>query len=191
MQPFIVQGDKTSHGGTVLAGSPFSDCDGKPIARVGDMCSCPLCKGVFPIAQGDQSNIVDGAPVAYHGCKTACGAMLISSQIRTLTQPSSGAAPGASDGDDAGEAADGFGAVGSGLAAAYQDEPSAADSERFQGRFQLVSVDTGEPIAGKAVRVRSTSGQYLTGTTDAEGFTQWVERDAAEALAFDLQEPEA
>lgn len=191
MQPFIVQGDKTSHGGTVLAGSPFSDCDGKPIARVGDMCSCPLCKGVFPIAQGDQSNIVDGAPVAYHGCKTACGAMLISSQIRTLTKPSSGAAPGAGHGDDADQVAAGFGAVGSGLAAAYQDELSAADSERFQGRFQLVSVDTGEPIAGKAVRVRSTSGQYLTGTTDAEGFTQWVERDAAEALAFDLQEPAA
>lgn len=191
MQPFIVQGDKTSHGGAVLAGSPFSDCDGKPIARVGDMCSCPKCKGVFPIAQGDESNIVDGSPVAYHGCKTACGAMLISGQIRTLTQPSSGAAPGASDGDAKGETADGFGAIGSGLAAAYQDEPHESDSERFQGRFQLVSIDTGEPIAGKAVRVRSTSGQYLTGTTDAEGFTQWVERDAAEALAFDLQEPSA
>lgn len=191
MQPFIVQGDVTSHGGKVLMGSPFSDCDGKPIARVGDMCSCPLCKGVFPIAQGDQSNIIDGAPVAYHGCKTACGAMLISSQIRTLTQPSSGSAPGAGDGDGEDHVAAGFGAVGSGLAAAYQDEPHASDSVRFQGRFQLVSIDTGEPIAGRAVRVRSTSGQYLTGTTDAEGFTHWVERDAAESLAFDLQEPSA
>jgi hypothetical protein len=28
----------------------------------------------------------------------------------------------------------------------------------------------------------------LTGTTDAEGFTQWVEREASEALAFDLVE---
>lgn len=28
------------------------------------MCSCPERKGVFPIAQADQSNIVDGAPVA-------------------------------------------------------------------------------------------------------------------------------
>lgn len=191
MQPFIVLGDKTSHGGSVLMGSPFSDCDGKPIARVGDMCSCPLCKGVFPIAQGDQSNILDGAAVAYHGCKTACGAMLISSQIRTLTQPSSGSAPGAGSGDGEDEVAAGFGAIGSGLAAAYQDEPRDSESERFQGRFQLVSGDTGEPIAGRAVRVRSTSGQYLTGTTDAEGFTQWVERDAAESLAFDLQEPSA
>ena len=191
MLPFIVQGDKTSHGGSVLTGSPFSDCDGKPVARVGDMASCPMCKGVFPIAQGDQSNIVDGAPVAYHGCKTACGAMLISSQIRTLTEPSSGAASGANEGDASGGVIAGFGAVGLGLAAAYQDEPHKSDDERFQGRFQLVSVDTGKPIVGKEVRVRSTTGQYLTGTTDAEGFTQWVERDAAESLAFDLLEPSA
>jgi len=85
----------------------------------------------------------------------------------------------------------GFGAVGLGLAAAYQDEPHKSVDERFQGRFQLVSVDTGKPIVGKEVRVRSTTGQYLTGTTDAEGFTQWVERDAAESLALDLLEPSA
>lgn len=187
MQPFVVQGDKTSHGGTVITGSSLSDCDGKPIARVGDMSSCPLCKGVFPIVQGDQSNIIDGVPVAYHGCKTACGAMLISGQIRTLTEPSSGAVPGAEGGGTSGSV-NGFGLVGSGLAASYQDESHEADPERFQGRFQLISVDTGEPVAGKPVRVRSTDGQYLTGTTDAEGFTQWVERKAAESLAFDLNE---
>lgn len=177
MQPLIVQGDNTSHGGTVLAGSPFSDCDGKPIARMGDMVACPLCNGVFPISQGDQSNIIDGAPVAYHGCKTACGATLISSQTRTLTEPSSGAASGV--------AVERFGAVGAGMAAAYEEESFGAD-ERFQGRFQLVSAENCDPISGEAVRVRSTGGQYFTGQTDAEGYTQWVERDASEALAFDL-----
>ena len=186
MQPVIVQGDKTSHGGSVLAGSPFSDCDGKPIARVGDMVSCPRCKGVFPIAQGDQSNIIDGAPVAYHGCKTACGATLISSQIRTLTKPSSGAAPGASH-----SALERFGAVGAGLAASYEDQPLGDNPQRFQGRFQLVSAEDGKPISGEAVRVRSTGGQYITGTTDADGYTEWVERDAAEALAFDLVKEQA
>lgn len=184
MQPFIVQGDQTSHGGMVLAGSPFSDCDGKPIARVGDMVSCPKCKGIFPIAEGDKSNIVDGAPVAFHGCKTACGAMLISSQNRTLTEQSSGAAPGASDSG----AASGFGAIGAGMAAAYHDEPLDSDGTRFQGRFQVVDLETGEPVNGQAVRVRTNSGQYLTGATDAEGFTQWVERDARESLAFDYAE---
>lgn len=77
MQAVIVQGDRTTHGGVVLAGSPFSHCDGKPIARVGDMVSCPKCKGVFPIAEGNPSHIDRGAWVAYNGCKTACGATLI------------------------------------------------------------------------------------------------------------------
>jgi len=41
-------------------------------------------------------------------------------------------------------------------------------------------------MPSQAVRVRSTEGRYLTDTTDADGYTQWVERDACEALAFDL-----
>ena len=143
MQPFIVQGDKTSHGGTVLTGSPFSDCDGKAIARLGDMCSCPKCHGMFPISQGDTSSIIDGAAVAYHGCQVACGATIISSQIRTLTEPSVGAAPGAGSG-----APERFGDVGAGVAAAYEDEALGGSDGRFQGRFQLVSAKDGQPISG-------------------------------------------
>ena len=148
------------------------------------MVACPLCKGVFPISQGDPSNVIDGAPVAYHGCKTACGATLISSQIRTLTEPSSGAAAGAASGG----VIERFGSVGAGMAAAYEDEPVGDGVGRFQGRFQLVSADDGAPVSGQAVRVRSTGGQHLTGTTDADGYTEWVERDAAEALALDFLE---
>jgi hypothetical protein len=43
-----------------------------------------------------------------------------------------------------------------------------------------------EPVNGQSVRVRSTEGQYLTGMTDDQGFTQWVNRDHSEALALDL-----
>jgi uncharacterized Zn-binding protein involved in type VI secretion len=191
MQPMIVQGDKTSHHGTVLEGSPHSDSHGKPIARVGDKVSCPKCMGIFPIAEGDNSNIIDGAPVAYHGCKTSCGAILISSQMFTLTNPSSGAAPGADASGDSGEALARFGAVGAGMVAAYEDEPVDSEGQRFKGRFQVLDRNSGEPVAATNVRVRSTEGQYLTGQTDGDGYTQWVERDANEALAFDLVEPEA
>lgn len=150
--------------------------------EIGDMVACPRCKGVFPISQGDQSNIIDGAPVAYHGCKTACGAMLISSQILTLTEPSSGTASGAESGGSLGR----FGVVGAGMAAAYEDESLGEADERFQGRFQLINADDGKPISGEPVSVRSTLGQHIAGATDAEGYTQWVERDAAETLAFEL-----
>ncbi|MCM5682119.1 PAAR domain-containing protein [Schlegelella sp. S2-27] len=185
--PFVVLGDKTSHKGTVVGASESTDTHGKRIARIGDMVSCPKkgCRGLFPIVTGDASMVIDGSPAAYHGCKTACGATLIASQIVSTTSPSGGAGSA-----DAGGAVERFGDVGEGLAASYQDEALDEAMDRFRGRFQLVHRDTGEPVAGKSVRVRSTGGQYLTGATDAEGYTQWVDRDAAEALAFDIVEEE-
>ncbi|MDR9851837.1 PAAR domain-containing protein [Herbaspirillum huttiense] len=176
----IVLGGKTTHGGTVISASMTSATHGKGWARVGDMVSCPRCRGVFPIIQGDSSLIDDGKPVAYDGCKVACGAVLISNQTVTTTDPSCGTAPGASL--EASRAGD----IGSNLVANYHDEPLDDLGERFKGRFQVIDSVSGQPVANQAVRVRSTTGQYLTGVTDAEGFTQWVEREANEALAFDL-----
>ncbi len=181
MQPLIVVGDMTSHGGVVLSGAPTMLIDGKNCARVGDMVTCPRCKGVFPITEGDPSLIEDGKAIAYHGCRVACGAMLYSSQVSTMTDPSSGGASGVQGG-----LIDGFGRISPGLMAGYQDEPLDSSAKIFRGRFQVLDAATGKPIAGQPVRVRSSGGQYLTGSTDDEGFTQWVERDADEALAFDL-----
>ena len=185
MQPLIVQGDKTSHHGTVLEGSPFSDSNGKPIARVGDKVSCPKCMGIFTIAEGDKSNIVDGAPVAYQGCKVSCGAILIASQMATQTNPSSGTAPGAAAGDDAGETLARFGAIGAGMAGAYEDQAVDHDG-RFKGRFQLVDIETGEPVKGEPVRYGPSGSDLAHGTTDDEGYTAWTEREATVALDFAL-----
>ena len=81
-RPFIVVGDKTSHGGTVLEGAPSTTTGGQPIARVGDKVSCPKRGhgGTTVIATGDPSCLIDGKPAARHGDTTACGATLISSQ---------------------------------------------------------------------------------------------------------------
>lgn len=188
MKPLIVIGDKTSHGGTVITCSPFSNTHGKGWARVGDMVSCPRCRGVFPIAEGDQSLVDDGKAVAYAGCKTACGATLIASQMFSFTEPSSGAGQGAIPTTVNDSLMHCFGHVGAGFASAYEEESAAASGAQFRGRFQLVDATTGEPVRDQAVRVRSTGGHYLTGRTDENGFTTWVERDAREALAFDLIE---
>lgn len=187
-QPVILRGDKTSHGGTVITCSPSIDTLGRGWARVGDLVACPRCKGVFPISQGDPSTLDEGKAVAYQGCKVACGASLISSQVHTIIEPS-GVASGAAGGSPAAVLANGFGAIGAGLIAGYQDEPLDDTGQRFRGRFQVLDQSSGEPVAGQAVRVRSPDGQLLSGSTDAEGFTQWVERDASETLAFDLVEP--
>ncbi|MEY4729327.1 MAG: hypothetical protein RL020_485 [Pseudomonadota bacterium] len=84
-KPLILLGDKTDHGGVVIEASKFSDVGGKGIARIGDKVTCPK-RGhgeTTVIATGDPTMIVDGMPVARHGDKTACGAILISSQIVT------------------------------------------------------------------------------------------------------------
>lgn len=186
-QLVIVLGDKTDHGGTVITAGSTTDTMGFPWARKGDMVSCPKCKGVFPIAEGDANFISDGAPVAYDGCAVACGAKLIGGkQGITATVPHGGAAPGAGGGLD-----DRFGLITGTMAAAYEDESVDSEGQRFKGRFQVLDRTTGEPVAATSVRVRSTGGQYLTGQTDSEGYTEWVERDANEALAFDLVESDA
>jgi uncharacterized Zn-binding protein involved in type VI secretion len=72
-------GDTTTHGGKVISTAHHPTDMGKPIACVGDMVECPLCKGVFPIVEGDPECKIQGTPVAFDGHKTACGAALISS----------------------------------------------------------------------------------------------------------------
>lgn len=83
--PFIILGDKLSHGGSVVEASPHSDSGGIGIARVGDKASCRL-HGSVTIATGDATMIVDGKPAARHGDKTSCGATLIASQQATRDQ---------------------------------------------------------------------------------------------------------
>jgi uncharacterized Zn-binding protein involved in type VI secretion len=76
-------GDKTSHHGSVVEASQFSESGGKPIARVGDKVSCPI-HGDTTISSGDQTLIIDGKAVARHGDKVGCGATLIATQQNTV-----------------------------------------------------------------------------------------------------------
>ena len=79
MKDIIRLGDATTHGGVVLEAFPNTDLNGKPIAGFGHKVSCPLCKGIFPIAEGSTIYSVEGIAVALDGMKTACGASLIAS----------------------------------------------------------------------------------------------------------------
>lgn len=85
MRAFILFGDKTDHDGVVIEGAPYSDVDGKRLARVGDKVSCPLRGhgGTTVIVTGDPDVLIDGKPAARHGDKCACGATLIASQQRS------------------------------------------------------------------------------------------------------------
>lgn len=95
-RPFIIVGDKTSHGGTVVSGATTATTHSKQIARVGDKVTCPRC-GSTTIATGDNTMIIMGKPVARDGDKTACGATLISSQSVTVVNYGAASGAGASN----------------------------------------------------------------------------------------------
>ena len=51
-RPFVVVGDKLSHGGSVVTGSGQTDIGGKPVARIGDKAVC-VAHGPTTIVSGD------------------------------------------------------------------------------------------------------------------------------------------
>lgn len=100
-KPFIRYGDRTSHGGTVISADFSFIVDGHYMARTGDMTVCPRCKGRFPIKGSASTMTAMGQTPALHGDKTACGAILISSQSTADYAP--GGSAGSAAGSDAGE----------------------------------------------------------------------------------------
>ncbi|WP_080418622.1 PAAR domain-containing protein [Burkholderia ubonensis] len=78
MRGIIRMGDVHSHGGRVESGAANSEVMGRPIARVGDRCTCPV-HGECVIVEGDTAFDVEGSFASFDGHKTSCGAVLISS----------------------------------------------------------------------------------------------------------------
>lgn len=164
-KPVIVVGDRTSHGGVVVSGSPFTDVDGKAVARIGDKVTCPQ-KGhgnITTIVTGDQTVLIDGSPVARHGDKTACGATLISSQIATHVDYESSADGRARNTNSAN------------VQAATSNLTSPSDTKPvYDLQFVLKGDKTGTPQAGVPYRITLEDGQVVTGRTDKNGLTQKV-----------------
>ncbi|MDR3212488.1 MAG: PAAR domain-containing protein, partial [Azoarcus sp.] len=83
---FILLGDKTSHGGTVVgargAGRVPFYIDGKPVACVGDPVVCPRCKGVHYILEGADNPpmYLDGYLIATEHCMVSDDSFLMSIQ---------------------------------------------------------------------------------------------------------------
>jgi uncharacterized Zn-binding protein involved in type VI secretion len=158
--PWIVKGDKTSHGGTVIEGEPTFDTHGKLVALVGHMTTCPKCKGgPFPIVSGAPDFICNGRPVARHGDKTACGATLISRQVVSVWSGEQGVA----------------GSSGS----------SYSVVEKFDQHFQLYDEHTGETLKNRRYKIHY-SGGIVEGCTDAHGFTKKVASDSQEEIRIEI-----
>lgn len=189
-RPIIVVGDRTDHGGVVISGSPFTDIDGKQIARIGDRVTCPK-KGhgsVTTIVTGDNTAIIDGQPVARHGDKTACGATLLSSQITTYVDTGGGGSGSAGTAGGSTVAAAASGIAAGTLASSSNNTPQ----EPFNDAFQLVDEQTGEPLANFEYAIHRADGKIVYGITDGSGFTQKVgDTSSPENVKFSLGDWEA
>lgn len=176
-RPFIVLGDRTSHGGTVVEASQVTFTHNKPIARVGDQVTCPIPgHGTTVIVEGDPTMILDGKPVARHGDKCACGAVLISSQVVSTV------GDGGASNPQAASQAQTDNAAAHGVAPAprmridestglfVMDYPS---EEQFDHRFALICELTGVPMARQPYRLK-IAGKVTEGVTDDEGLTATI-----------------
>ena len=165
---FITIGDQTDHGGVVVSSSAQTDIGGKLVARIGDRVSCPKCKGVFPIASGDATIIVDGQPVARHGDKTACGATLIAGQIQVFVDNGGGKGGSAND--------------AAAVAAAVAVVSVSNDAKRYDEQIQFVNAK-GAKLGGVDYALKLDDGTVVSGTADAEGKTRRVVTDAPTVIA--------
>jgi uncharacterized Zn-binding protein involved in type VI secretion len=83
-------GDRTTHGGFILATGKEVFSDGHPVAREGDPVLCPI-HGFSKVSRDESSGVyIGGRPVAFAGGKTDCGAKILSGStlklVRTFKQ---------------------------------------------------------------------------------------------------------
>lgn len=118
----IVVGDATTGGGRVITGSPATDIEGKPVARVSDKATCPKHQVVASIVSGDTTLVFEGQPAAREGDKLSCGCSLIAGQQSRVYVDAGGAGDGT--GADSASAAAAMAAPAAALAPAPMPMPA-------------------------------------------------------------------
>jgi uncharacterized Zn-binding protein involved in type VI secretion len=150
----IRQGDKTSHHGTVVEGSPSDICHGKPVAFIGHKVSCPKCPGTHTIVEGVVTTTLYGKGVAVAGMKTSCGAVLIASQFTDVVENAGGgsAASSAATAVAAPAVAAATAAAGAAVAAAVAAASAAkpAEKEKKVTRLYWSYGDAMQPLSRKS-----------------------------------------
>lgn len=81
--PVARLGDTSDHGGSIITSASQTYCEGKLVARVGDILSCPI-HGPNPITTGSPNYPTEGALTARTSSKTVCGATIIGGATKTV-----------------------------------------------------------------------------------------------------------
>ena len=114
---FIVKGDRTTHGGTVVtawgeSGPVPHTIDGIPVACVGDKVTCPRHPGLRTIIEGATNSTLAGKQMTLEGCLIDCGARLVSVQQSRCTHDNDPGGPTALEAAVARSAAERVAAAG-------------------------------------------------------------------------------
>ncbi|TAK93509.1 MAG: hypothetical protein EPO09_12410 [Aquabacterium sp.] len=179
-RPFIVLGDSTDHGGVVVGSTVTTDTHGKRLARVGDQVTCPKKgHGTTVIVTGDPTMIVDGAPVARHGDKCACGATLIASQFVSTV------------GDGGGSAGAGSGASSSTAATATSKAVGLITSllpenHDYDMHFVVRDEVTGRPLPKVSYKITLEDGKSISGVTDEHGLTEKISSNTKQKATLEV-----
>ena len=171
-------GDPTTHGGVVVSATDHLQMFGKPVVRLGDKVACPISgHGVCSIVEGDPLWSIDGIPVALEGHKTSCGASLISSL------PNVGRAYEGMRIASGGSAASGTAA----LASEVMERAVSTAEEPYALRFRALDPESAEPLPYRSYIVTLEDGSMVSGTTDADGYTDPMQANEAKAVDIHVQ----
>ncbi|GLS04544.1 hypothetical protein GCM10007860_16910 [Chitiniphilus shinanonensis] len=149
---FIVLGDRTSHGGVVISGDPQCTIDGRPVARVGDLATCPRCGRLTHIVSTRYPTLGPGKALAYHLDTLECGAVLYSRYNDQL----------------------GWGHASEADLLPPPAQIAPAPQPLFHSHFVLRDNQTGSPAPGVPYRIVSADSDPVSGITDPLGRTQPV-----------------
>jgi uncharacterized Zn-binding protein involved in type VI secretion len=174
----IRQGDRTSHGGTVLEGHQTLIIHGKPVAGVGHRVQCPKCSGSPVIVEGAVNASMMGISVAVDGMKTSCGATLIASQNTDTIEVGSGAGPSASSVPVAASVPAAAAAIPAAAHGSAASEEASEKHASFDDHFVLVDAGSGEILTQVEYAIVRASGSVEHGVSDANGKTHMLSSTA-------------
>nr|WP_175002724.1 PAAR domain-containing protein [Burkholderia lata] len=170
----IRNGDATTTGGIVIAGTASIFVNNKHIALDGDKATCGNCEGMFPIAGSAVSVVGSGRAVAVEGDAVLCPCgqnLLVAGNDctffigggggRVLAPPFTGYS-------------------------AFAPRRDASESAIHDEQYVLREADSGRPLANVRYRIRLSSGKIFSGVTNATGHTQRVTSPYAESLKFEI-----
>lgn len=167
-------GDPTSHGGTVVSAAGNYSIMGKPVARMGDKCTCPLPgHSNCVIVEGDPTWTIDGRHVALEGHKLSCGGVVLST-LGNLDR----SYEGSGSSSHAGAASQVATIAPSNVVA------NTAGTTDFNEHFVILDDRTGEPVDVVAYLIESASGATQSGMCGADGKTNLVCTDASEDVTL-------